>query len=99
MSDENSILVYTGGVATRSRRSPEELKIDMLVKSVNQFLSKLNEILKNTPKQFDEFRFDEISFSAEISTDGKLVLLGSGVEAGNKGALVFKFKRINTISD
>ena len=94
MSIEDNILVYTGNASTRRTIATKKLKIDDLVSSVNQFLNKINTILENVPDQYDKFRFEEISFSAEISANGKLVLLGTGIEAATKGALVFKFKRI-----
>ncbi|MEH2406967.1 Pepco domain-containing protein [Nostoc sp.] len=40
-----------------------------------------------------KMQLDEIELSVEISADGEVKLIGSGVKAGSKGAIKLKFKR------
>ncbi|MEH2391027.1 MAG: hypothetical protein V7K21_04905 [Nostoc sp.] len=40
-----------------------------------------------------KMQLDEIELSVEISANGEVKLIGSGVKAGSKGAIKLKFKR------
>jgi hypothetical protein len=92
MSDE-TILVRTTDVTIRRGDGPKELKVDILADNVNLFLSKVETILEKAPKAVGQFKFTEFSVCAEVSADGKLVLMGTGMETGIRGSLTFKFER------
>lgn len=58
-----------------------------------RFLANLEDILDAGKSRIGEFQIDEITVSAQISADGKVCLLGSGVKAGMQGGLKFVLKR------
>lgn len=91
--DNDTILVRTGDATVRRGAGANELKVQILAENVNIFLTHIEEIVMNAPDDVGKFRFTELSVSAEISANGKLVLLGSGVETGIRGGLTFKFER------
>lgn len=92
MSDD-TILIRTVDATVRRGASPKELKVEVLAENVNLFLTQIEGILEKAPDKVSKFRLTDFSVSAEVSADGKLVLLGSGVETGIKGSLTFNFKR------
>lgn len=92
MSDD-TITVRTTDATPRRGDSLKELKVEVLAENVNLFLTKIESILEQAPDEVGKFRFTEFSVCAEVSANGKLVLLGSGVETGVKGSLTFKFER------
>jgi len=94
MGQENKIWVRTvDDTIMRKKSGITELKIKELAGSVNEFLTQIESIFKKAPDQIGKFKFNEFVVSAEISASGKLMLLGSGVEAAAKGSLSFKFER------
>lgn len=95
MVDQETILVSTaGGPVTRGGGARStELPIQTLRENINLFLNQINLLLETTPHSAGSFHLTEFMVSAEISAGGKLVLLGSGVEAATKGALTFRFQR------
>ena len=92
MSDD-TISVRTTDTTVRRGGSPKELKVEVLAENVNLFLTQIEDILAKAPDEVGKFQFTEFSVSAEVSAQGKLVLLGSGAEAGIQGSLTFKFER------
>ncbi|HEX9926388.1 MAG TPA: hypothetical protein VGD99_27275 [Anaerolineae bacterium] len=92
MGDKDTILINTGDPAVR-RRGPQQLKIDVLTENVNLFLTQMETVLEKTPQDIGKFKFTEFTVSAEISAQGGLVLMGTGVEVGASGGLTFKFQR------
>lgn len=93
MEELDTILVKTGDTTITRGRGAQELKVEVLAQNMNIFLSQIEHVLAKSPDQVGKFQFDEITLSVEISANGKLVLLGTGLEAAAKGALQFKFKR------
>lgn len=96
MSEQETILVQTTGQVERSILStrPESLPVQALADNVNLFLSQVSSILAKAPETVGEFRLVKLNVSAEISAEGKLVLLGAGVEAAATGGLEFEFARV-----
>lgn len=78
--------LFGGGKA--KQLDPEDLK-----KNMSNFLSNLEDILDAGKTRIGEFQIDEITVSAQISGDGKVCLLGSGVKVGMQGGLKFVLKR------
>ena len=91
--NDDKILVRTTDATIRRGESPKELKVEILADNVNLFLNRIENILEKAPEKVGQFSFTEFTVCAEVSADGKLVLLGSGVETGIKGSLTFKFER------
>jgi hypothetical protein len=74
--------------------------------NVKQFLEHLGKVLQKTPDvlqetpdteksdQVGKFQLDELEVSAEISTEGKVSLLGTSFTGGATGGLKFIFRRL-----
>jgi hypothetical protein len=69
------------------------LQAEELAVNINLFLGKLGSVLEETPEKVGDFQLTEISVSAEITGEGKVVLCGVGGEVGISGGLKFVFKR------
>ncbi len=72
----------------RSRLSAEDLKQNM-----GEFLDVVEEAFEKAEKPKSGMRLDELELSVEINGKGQVSLLGTGGEAGAKGAIKLKFKR------
>ena len=94
MSNKDTILVNTVNTTiTRGLGGPRKLEVEVLAKNVNLFLTQIESIVEKSPDEVGKFKFTEFTVSAQVSAEGKLVLAGTGVEAGAKGGLTFKFER------
>lgn len=69
------------------------LQAEELAVNINLFLGKMGSVLEETPEKVGKFRLTEVSVSAEISGEGKVVLCGVGGQVGISGGLKFVFKR------
>ena len=67
--------------------------VDKLSSNMKLFLGQIGSMLEQTPERVGSFHFQEFELSAEVSADGSLALLGSGLHAGAKGGLKFVFRR------
>jgi hypothetical protein len=90
----DSILVVTGEViTTRGVGRVQSLEMEKLAVNVNLFIQHMGKLLENTPEKLGKFQFDELEIHAEISGDGTIAVLGSGIHAGMGGGLRFVFRR------
>ncbi|QKQ72581.1 hypothetical protein [Nostoc sp. TCL240-02] len=90
---EETIRDNTGskGVGDAVKVSAQTLEQNMthFLKLVGSLFSQAEQQAKVNSKM----QLDEIELSVEISADGEVKLIGSGVKAGSKGAIKLKFKR------
>jgi hypothetical protein len=90
---EETIRDNTGskGVGDAVKVSAQTLEQNMshFLKLVGSLFSQAEQQAKVNSK----IQLDEIELSVEISADGEVKLIGSGVKAGSKGAIKLKFKR------
>lgn len=91
--NDDKILVRTTDTTIRRGGNPEEIKTEILAENIKLFLNSIEAMLEQCPEEVGKFCMTEFTVSAEVSANGKLVLLGSGVETGINGGLVFKFER------
>jgi hypothetical protein len=94
-NEKDAITVRVAEATVTRGRGTQELKVEVLAENMNIFLTHVEGMLAKAPDKVGKFQFDEITISAEISANGKFILLGSGVEAAAKGSLQFKFKRVS----
>lgn len=78
-------------VGTRGGAQP--LKVDELAVNVNLFVQQMGKVLGGTPEKLGNFHLDEFEIHAEVSADGTLAIMGSGVHVGGSGGLRFVFRR------
>ena len=95
-SDEIWIATSDTGVPGTRGSSLQPMKVQELAVSVNVFIQQVGRVLESTPDVLGPFHFDEFEIHAEISADGTVALLGSGVRAGASGGLRFVFRRAST---
>ncbi|MEH1799007.1 MAG: hypothetical protein V7L13_07515 [Nostoc sp.] len=71
----------------------KKIQLSELTENFKQFMYQIEELLKETPVEVENFELSEFEVSAGITATGKLALWGIGGEAGTKGGLRFVFKR------
>ena|SRR5438552_3566779 len=97
-SGGDTILVVTSeATLTRGPGGAQPLEVEKLSVNVNLFVQQMGKVLESTPEKLGKFHFDEFEIHAEISADGTIAVLGSGVHAGVGGGLRFVFRRSNEI--
>lgn len=93
VSSGDTILVMTGeATLTRGAGGVQQLEVEKLAVNVNLFVQQLGKVLESTPEKLGNFHFDEFEIHAEISADGTIAVLGSGIHAGIGGGLRFVFR-------
>ncbi len=71
----------------------KQLKVEELAINVNIFLEQMSGILEKAPEKLGKFNFEEFEVHAEITAQGTLAVLGTGIQAGAAGGLRFVFRR------
>ena len=72
------------------------IKAGTLAVQMSQFVGVVNSLFSHVQKQVQpqsELTLDEITLTVEITGEGEIKLLGTGVKAAGKGAIELKFKR------
>lgn len=70
-------------------------EVEVLRDNMRQFLAVLQEVLPTEMTTVGDFRVDEVEVSAEVTGEGSLMLLGTGVRAAGAGGIKFILRRIN----
>lgn len=93
-SDTIWVLVNTSDI-WRGGGEIERKGIDArkLSENMKHFLEQMGVLLKEAQEYVGQFHFEEFELSAEVSADGSLAILGTGLQAGAKGGLKFVFRR------
>ena len=95
-SDEIWVATGDAGIPGTRGSNLQQMKVDELAINVNVFIQQMGKVLESTPDVLGTFHFDEFEIHAEISADGTIAILGSGVHAGASGGLRFVFRRPST---
>lgn len=70
-----------------------EVAEETLDREIGHLLDVVKGVFTRAEKQTQtEIKLDEVELSVEVNGEGKVSLLGSGVQAGGKGAIKLKFK-------
>ena len=97
--DKNTIWIITGeSAATRGGRLKQQ-NIDELSVSINLFLEQIGNVLEKTPEKLGKFHFEEFEVHAEVTAQGTIAVLGTGLQAGATGGLRFVFRRSSTTNN
>jgi hypothetical protein len=94
--DKDTIWVFTGEPLAIRGGGPKQLKVEELSVNVNLFIEQMGTILDKTPEKLGKFHFDEFEVHAEITAQGTVAVLGTGVQAGAGAGLRFVFRRSST---
>ena len=76
-----------------------KIPLQELEQKMSHFLKSVSRLFYQAEQQVEQkpgMQLDEIELSVEISGEGEIKLMGSGVNAGGKGAIKLKFKRVET---
>ena len=95
-SDEIWVATGDTGIPGTRGSNLQPMKVHELAVNVNVFIEQVGKVLESTPDVLGPFHFDEFEIHAEISADGTIAILGSGVHAGASGGLRFVFRRAST---
>jgi hypothetical protein len=82
------------GALARTSNGARALDVSVLRENVKQFLSILEQLLPEQMATVGDFRLEEVEVSAEITGEGSLMLLGTGVRATALGGIKFVLKRV-----
>lgn len=103
MSETNStseatiliVAVEASGLRDEVRGVPvlKELGVKQLSSNLQGFLSQLDKVLNNLNDRVGNFEVDEMEVYAEISAEGKVSLMGTGVQAGTTGGVKLILRR------
>ena len=72
------------------------IQASKLEAELSKFLSVIGGLFNRAQEQVNQqtgLKLDEIQLSVEISGEGDIKLLGTGVKTGTKGGITFTFKR------
>ncbi|MGD8372617.1 MAG: hypothetical protein PVF76_16460 [Syntrophobacterales bacterium] len=69
------------------------ISVSELKKNVESFFAQLKEILDTGVERIGRFEVDQVEISAQITGEGKVCLMGSGVQLGAEGGIKFVLKR------
>lgn len=93
---KDTMWVMVGDAGVTRGGGAKQLKVEELSVNINIFLEQVGSILKSAPEQVGKFQFDEFEVHAEITAQGTIAVLGTGVQAGASGGLRFVFRRASS---
>lgn len=96
-NDQNSITVFTTqksttqfmGDGSPEKRGPAQVDINVLQTNVNNFLVKIDDIVKSSPDKVGKYIVESIEIHAEVNGEGQVGLLGTGVTVGGTAGITF----------
>lgn len=71
------------------------LEVEVLRENMARFLLVLQEMLPAEMSQVGDFRLEEVEVNAEVTGEGSLMLLGTGVRAAGMGGIKFILRRVH----
>ncbi len=74
-------------------RKVTRIKAADLKRNMSEFLEVVEETFEKAEKPSSKIQLEELELAVEINGKGQVSLLGTGGEAGAKGAITLKFKR------
>jgi len=93
-TDKNKIWVVTSDSAVTTRGGgPRQIRIDELSVNISVFLEQVGTALEKAPEKLGKFHLEEFEVHAEVTAQGTLAILGTGLQAGTSGGLRFVFRR------
>ena len=73
-----------------------EVSVQKLETELSKFLQIMSGLFNRAQEQVNQqigLKLDEIELSVEITGEGEVKLLGTGIKTGTKGGITLKFKR------
>ncbi len=69
------------------------VEVNKLQANLRGFLDAVQEMLAVEPPAIGDFRLEEVEIGAEITGEGAIQILGTGVKAGGSGGIKFLLRR------
>lgn len=79
------------------KAKPSEVTVDQVKKNMKNFLNDVEGILEEGSRFSGKYAIDTVEINAEISANGQVGFMGTGVGLAGKTGLKFVFKRANEI--
>lgn len=73
-----------------------KVSVDKLETELSRFLQLIGKVFHHVEEQVNEqtgFKLDEVELCVEITGEGEIKLLGTGINTSTKGGITLKFKR------
>jgi len=71
------------------------LEVEVLRENMARFLLVLQDMLPTEMAEVGDFRLEEVEVNAEVTGEGSLMLLGTGVRAAGMGGIKFVLRRVH----
>ena len=71
------------------------LEVEVLRENLTRFLLVLQDMLPAEMADVGDFRLEEVEVNAEVTGEGSLMLLGTGVRAAGMGGIKFVLRRVH----
>src|SRR6266446_8835687 len=98
--DKNMLWVVTSeSVTTRGGGRLKQQSVEELAVNINLFLEQMGNVLEKTPEKVGKFHFEEFEVHAEVTAQGSIAVVGTGLQVGATGGLRFVFRRSSTASN
>jgi len=98
--DKNMLWVVTSeSVTTRGGGRLKQQSVEELAVNINLFLEQMGNVLEKTPEKVGKFHFEEFEVHAEVTAQGSIAVVGTGLQVGATGGLRFVFRRSPTASN
>lgn len=81
-TEQETIWIVTGDALATRGSGPKQLKVEELSVNVTIFLNQMGSLLEKAPENIGSFQFDEFEVHAEVTAQGTIAVLGSGMQAG-----------------
>ena len=76
-----------------ARGTVQSISVSTLKKNMAAFFDQLREILQAGSDTIGAYQVEQVEVDAQVTADGKVCLLGSGVQLGFQGGIKFILKR------
>jgi hypothetical protein len=94
-SSKNPWSTYQG--AREATVQLRQVSVQKLETELSKFLNVIGGLFNRAQEAVNQqtgLKLDEIELSVEITGDGEIKLLGTGIKTGTKGGLTLKFKKV-----
>lgn len=87
--------MFRGSVFERlqGQKATNTVNVDVVRNNTKMFFESISEIFEEVETNFRSFELQEVEITAAFTGNGKLALIGGGIEAGFTGGVKFVFKR------
>ena len=71
----------------------KRISVQKIKQSLNDKIDLIGEMLSDAEDKVEKFKLEEVEFSLELSAQGEVAILGSGISTGMSSGIKLKFIR------